>query len=157
MPAERAPFDLARLFAVLGEHGVDYVVIGGVAVQVHGVGRTTFDLDVIPDPAPANLRRLAAALVALDARPADLPTAPPPTEEQLAVAAIVPPLTTAHGDLHILNDVPGVPVYADLRARALEVELDGVRLAFAGREDLVLMKRATGRRQDLEDLERLGA
>lgn len=157
MPAERAPFDLARLFAVLDQHGVGYVVIGGVAVQVHGVGRTTFDLDVIPDPAPANLTRLAGALVALEAHPTELPAAPPPTEEQLAVAAIVPPLTTAHGELHILNQVPGAPAYADLRARALEVELDGVALHFASREDLVAMKRATGRRQDLEDLEQLEA
>lgn len=137
---------------MLDRYEVGYVVIGGVAVQVHGVGRTTLDLDVIPDPAAENMRRLAAALVDLDAHPADMPWAGPPTEEQLAGAAVVPPLTTTHGDLHILNDVPGAPDYSRLRANALELDLDGVRLAVAGRDDLVMMKRATGRPQDLEDV-----
>ena len=121
-------------------------------MQVHGHGRTTLDLDVIPAPEPENTRRLAAALVELDAHPAEMPWAGPPTEEQLSGAAIVPSLTTAHGELHILNHVPGAPGYEQLRANALELELDGVRLAFAGLEDLLAMKRATGRPQDRDDV-----
>lgn len=46
-----APLDLRELLATLQRHEVDYTVIGGVAVQVHGHRRTTKDLDVIPDPA----------------------------------------------------------------------------------------------------------
>lgn len=152
MPAERAPLDLAQLFAVLDRHGVEYTIIGGVAVQVHGVGRTTLDLDLIPDPSPDNVRRLAAALRELDARPTDMPWAGPPTEEQLAATAIVPPLATAHGDLRVLNDVPGARTYERLRADALVLELDGISLAFASRDDLVAMKRATNRPQDRDDI-----
>lgn len=89
------PLDLGELFAALARHGVDYLVIGGVATQVHGHRRTTMDLDLTPDPSPENLRRLGAALADLEARPrdagaekAELPVSDP---ERLAIAAIVPP------------------------------------------------------------------
>lgn len=141
-----------RLLAVLSQHRVEYTVIGGVAVQVHGHRRTTRDLDVIPRPAPANLRRLAAALAELEARPRDFPGADVPSAEQLAAAAIVPPLTTNHGELHILNDVPGAAAYDRLRTRALVIDLDGIELAIAGLDDLISMKRASGRPTDLSDI-----
>jgi hypothetical protein len=62
------PLDAERILRALAEHGVDYVLIGGLAVQTHGHVRTTNDADLIPAPDPANLKRLAAALRALDAR-----------------------------------------------------------------------------------------
>lgn len=147
-----AALDLAELLATLHRHEIDFTIIGGVAVQVHGHRRTTKDLDVIPAPDPENLRRLTAALVELEARPRDIPGAAPPTAEQLATAAIVPPLTTRHGELHILRDVPGAPAYDDLRARALVVELNGIPLAIAGLDDVIAMKRASGRPGDLSDI-----
>ncbi len=146
------PLDPLELLRTLARHGVDHTIIGGVAVLAHGHRRTTRDLDVIPEPSPANLRRLAGALAELGARPADLPGAPCPTVEQLAAAAVVPPLATAHGELHLLNRVPGAPPYAELRERALAVELEGIRLLIAGRDDLIAMKRAAGRPHDLEDI-----
>ena len=96
-----AALDLRELLATLDRHAVDYTVIGGVAVQVHGHRRTTKDLDVIVAPNPRNVLRLAAALTELDAHPRDIPGAAAPTAEQLRTAAIVPPLTTRHGELHI--------------------------------------------------------
>jgi hypothetical protein len=69
--ASERPLDLRELFRALAEHGVDYLVIGGVAAQVHGRRRTTKDLDVTPAPDPENFKQLAAALVALDAHPVD--------------------------------------------------------------------------------------
>src|SRR3954470_4746084 len=93
-----APLDVRELLATLHRHGVEYTVIGGVAVQVHGHRRTTMDLDVIPGPGRDNLERLAAAL----ARPRDLHGAGTPSAEHLQTAPVVPPLTTLHGELHIL-------------------------------------------------------
>ncbi len=145
------PLDLRELLAVLARHEVEYTVIGGVAVQVHGHRRTTMDLDVVPAPEPANLDRLAAALVELGARPRDLPGGPP-SAEQLAAAPIVPPLVTAHGQLHILRDVPGAPPYGELRARALLIDFDGISLTIAGLDDLIAMKRASGRPRDASDI-----
>jgi predicted nucleotidyltransferase len=147
-----AALDLNQMLATLHRHAIDYTIIGGVAVQVHGHRRTTKDLDVIPAPARENLERLAAALYELQARPRDLPGASPPTVEQLATAAIVPPLTTRHGELHILRDVPGAPAYDDLRAQAIVIELNGIPLAVAGLDDVISMKRASGRPSDIRDL-----
>lgn len=150
------PLDLRELFRVLDEHGVDYLVIGGVAAQVHGRRRTTKDLDVTPAPDPDNFTRLAAALVALDAHPAELgPSASTPTAEQLRLAPVVPPLTTRHGELHILNDVPGATVYAEMRTRALSTDFDGIVMRIVGVDDLIRMKQAVGRPSDIEDIEAL--
>ncbi|HTN23190.1 MAG TPA: DUF6036 family nucleotidyltransferase [Solirubrobacteraceae bacterium] len=154
--APTAPLDLRALLATLQRHGVEYTVIGGVAVQVHGHRRTTKDLDVIPGPERANLQRLAAALADLRAHPRDVPGGAP-TAEHLETAPIVPPLTTDHGELHILRDVPGAPAYADLRARALVIDFDGITLAIAGLDDLIAMKRASGRPADERDIAALTA
>ena len=147
-----AALDLDELLATLHRHRVDYTIIGGLAVQAHGHRRTTKDLDVIPAPDHENLARLHAALVELRARPRDIPGAATPTVEQLTTAAVVPPLTTAHGELHVLRDVPGAPAYDDLRSRALVVQLGGVPLAIAGLDDLIAMKRASGRPADIGDI-----
>jgi len=155
--APAAALDLRELLATLDHHAVDYTVIGGVAVQVHGHRRTTMDLDVVPAPDIANLTRLATALQELGARPRDIPGAGPPTIQQLATAAILPPLTTRHGELHILRDVPGAPPYEQLRSRALVVEIAGISLAIAGLDDLIAMKRAVGRPSDIRDIAALTA
>lgn len=147
------PLDVERLIETLHRHDVEVVIIGGVAVQVHGHRRTTMDLDVIPAPDVPNIRRLAAALAELRARPRDAPDgSPPPTVEQLQVAAIVPPLMTDHGELHVLNDVPGAAPYEDLRDRALSLEIDGIELLICGLDDLIAMKRASGRQADISDI-----
>lgn len=159
MTPERLPavaFDLRRLIATLHEHDVDYTVIGGVAVQVHGHRRTTKDLDLVPSPDRENLEHLAAALAALSARPRDVPGGSPDAD-QLVAAPIVPPLTTDHGELHILRDVPGAPAYAELRARAVVIDLDGIAIAIAGLDDLISMKRASGRAVDERDIAALTA
>jgi hypothetical protein len=153
--AER-PLDIGELIAVLARHEVDYVVIGGVATQVHGHRRTTMDLDLTPDPEPDNLRRLGAALTELEARPqgiggekAEIPVGDP---ERLAIAAIVPPLLTSHGQLHILKEPKGARAFDRMREAALVVDLDGNEVAIVSLDDLIRMKRAAGRPSDLDDI-----
>jgi hypothetical protein len=146
------PLDAERILAVLAEHSVDYVIVGGLAVQTHGHVRTTIDIDVYPRPEPANLQRLADALRALDARPLD------PGGKDLQIdAATLPRATlwqfeTRHGAIDVLHDAPGAPPYDELRRRALEIQLGDLTLAVAGRDDLISMKRASARPVDLEDL-----
>ncbi len=150
------PLDLVELLRLFARHEVDYLVIGGVAVQVHGHRRTTKDLDLIPAPAPDNYRRLAAALEEAGAHVrdaghggAEIPAFDP---DRLALAAIVPPLTTRHGEVHVINDVKGAAPYDAIRDRALALDLDGVPVTVVGLDDLIRMKRATGRPADLEDI-----
>jgi hypothetical protein len=153
---EGRSLDIGELIAILARHGVDYVVIGGVAVQVHGHRRTTMDLDLTPDPDPENLVRLGAALAELEARPvetafegAEISAADP---ERLAVAAIVPPLLTRHGQIHILKEPKGARGFDEMRERALVVDLDGYEVAIVSLDDLIRMKRAAGRPADLDDI-----
>lgn len=59
-------FDEAlRVIEALNESQVDYAVIGGVALNVHGLVRATEDLDIFIRPTPANVERLRCALRSL--------------------------------------------------------------------------------------------
>lgn len=150
--SREAPLDAQRILEVLAEHAVEYVIVGGLAVQTHGHVRTTVDIDVFPLPNLSNLKRLADALNALDARILN------PGSEGLKIdAAMLPRATlwqfeTPHGAIDVLHDAPGAPPYRDLRDRALEIRLGELELAVVGRDDLVSMKRASGRSVDLEDI-----
>jgi hypothetical protein len=146
------PLDAQRILEVLAEHAVEYVIVGGLAVQTHGHVRTTVDIDVLPLPDRPNLEKLAAALNALDARVLN------PGSEGLKIDATMLPratlwqFSTPHGAIDVLHDAPGAPPYAHLRDRALEIRLGELELAIAGRDDLIGMKRASGRSVDLEDI-----
>ncbi len=154
------------LLRALHDAGVQHIIIGGFAVNAHGVIRPSKDLDIVPDPDADNLRRLAALLAALDARHVGLgdfeadefpfdPTRP----EDLLVGANFR-LETRLGDLDVMQWVAGIDAdsaYAALAADAIEGELDGIRVRVCGLEHLIAMKRAAGRPRDLDDLQRLGA
>jgi hypothetical protein len=149
------PLDLIRLFETLDRHDVSYLVVGGVAVQVHGHRRTTKDLDLAPEPSKENLRRLSVALSELKARVAGSESdeeISPTDPERLGLAAVVPPLVTTHGEVHILNDAKGAAPWSEMRSRALVVDLDGIEVAVIGLDDLIRMKRASGRPSDLQDI-----
>jgi hypothetical protein len=70
----------------------------------------------------------------------DVPASDP---ERLLVAAIVPPLLTRHGQLHVLKEPKGARPFDQLRAAALAVEIDGLEVAIASLDDLIRMKRAS--------------
>jgi hypothetical protein len=150
--SEAPPLDPERIFAVLDAHRVEYVVIGGLAVQVHGHVRMTNDVDLIPAPTPRNLERLAAALTELDARVLN------PGSEELGIDAQMLPratlwqLSTPHGDIDVLHDAPGAAPFSELRERALVIAVGERPIPIAGRDDLIRMKRASGRPVDLADI-----
>jgi len=64
-------------------------------------------------------------------------------------------LTTTEGDIDLLVDPPGAPAYPILRRKASRIELDGDGVLIASIDDLIAMKAAAGRPQDLVDLESL--
>lgn len=151
MTRREIPLDAAEILRALDRHGVDYVVVGGLAVQAHGHVRTTQDVDLVPDPAVENLERLARALADLAARPAGAPEPDPPDARELAAHDAVS-LDTSAGGVDVHRSPPGAAPYADLRVRALVLDVVGVRVAFAGRDDLIAMKRASGRPVDRGDV-----
>ncbi|HXB65380.1 MAG TPA: hypothetical protein VNV42_10955 [Solirubrobacteraceae bacterium] len=146
------PLDPARIFATLDAHGVEYVVIGGVAVQVHGHTRMTNDVDLIPAPTPDNLERLAAALVELDARVLNLGSEQLKIDAHMLPRATLWQFSTRYGDIDILHDAPGAAPFDQLRERALVIAVGDRPISIAGRDDLIRMKRARGRPVDLADV-----
>jgi predicted nucleotidyltransferase len=153
-------FSPREIFAVLHRHGVDYVAIGGIAANAHGSRRLTLDVDIVPAPDHLNYKRLAAALdelgapeTAADSSFRDLD---PRDSFDLARAKILK-LATDAGDLDLLNGALGAPPYPDLRKRAIEVDVRGTPVRIASLDDLIAMKRASGRPQDLRDIATLTA
>jgi hypothetical protein len=155
--ADETPLDAEQILRALAEHDVDYIIVGGLAVQTHGHVRTTIHIDIYPRPDPANMARLADALNALQARVLN-----PGSEDMRIDSMMLPRATmwqfaTRHGAVDVLHDAPGAPPYEELRSRALELKLGDLDLAVAGRDDLISMKRASARPVDLEDIAALTA
>lgn len=157
-------FEPDELLLELTRAGVEFVVIGGVAVGVHGFVRATQDLDIVPEPTRANFTRLAGVLVALDAQqlgiedfsPGEFPS--DPTDPARLAEGANFRLDTSRGPLDIMQWVPGVETdqaYSDLAPTSIEVAFRDVKIRVCGLERLRAMKRAAGRPQDLEDLRRL--
>lgn len=150
------PFRPTEIFRALNDRGVDFLVIGGIAVQAHAVPRSTLDTDIVVDRSPENLVRLRDALVDLEAvDPAIDPLShlelDPGDEVDLARARVAR-IDTREGRLDLIHDPPGADHYAGLAGRAIEVGVAGVLFRVVGLDDLIAMKRAAGRPKDVLDL-----
>jgi hypothetical protein len=124
-------------------------------VQAHGYIRGTGDVDVVPRPSLLNLSRLAEALADLEAEALRAASDVNVTDPRLLKRAPLVPLITRSGRLDLINieQLAGAPrSFDELRGRALVVALEGFDVAVAGLDDLVRMKRAAGRAQDLIDI-----
>ena len=143
--------DAEHLLRVLLDHGVKFVMIGGMAGVVHGSPFPTEDLDITPDRSTENLQRLSAALDALGAR-----IRTDAVEGGLSFAhdadslgAVgVWNLVTPHGDLDISFVPNGTSGYADLAVDATEVDAFGVLVPVASLADVIRSKQAANRPKD---------
>ena len=144
--------DFRDLLIALHDAGVRFIVVGAHAMAIHGVPRSTGDLDVWIECNEANaalawraLHEFGAPVEALGVTLTDL--LHPGTVIQLGL----PPRR-----IDLLNRITGVTFHDAWRGR-VERTLDGRSIAYLGRADLVANKRATGRAQDIVDLSLLEA
>lgn len=128
--------------------GVRFLVVGGYALAAHGHPRMTKDLDVLVEPEPANAERLIAALADFGFGAIGL-TAADFTEPGAVIQLGYPPLR-----IDLLTSLDGVPFEEAYEGR-VEIDVDGRPIPVIGRDALIANKRATGRHQDLADVERL--
>src|SRR5882762_1376889 len=152
--------DVDRLLRTLAECGVDFVVIGGVAGVVHGHERTTFDLDICYERSQQSTRALARALAALGARVNEGDAfAPAPADFRVYQHGDTFIFRTDAGDLDCLATPDGTMGYQDLARNAVRLAYAGVDLLVTSLDDLIRMKRASGRKKhrskDREDLKAL--
>jgi predicted nucleotidyltransferase len=151
-------FDPSLLLKPLVETGVDFVVIGGIAVVLHGSGRITRDLDIVFAPDDANLEALGRVLTDVDARLRGVEEEVPFVPEGRTLQGVqLLTLNTSHGWFDVHRSVDGAPPYEQLRRRAERMDVGGFSVLVAGVDDLIAMKRAAGRPVDLTDIEALEA
>jgi hypothetical protein len=155
MPAEFRPrAQLAHLTA----YGVEFVLVGGIAATLYGSDRDTFDLDICPSTDRANLDALGRALIDVDASLRGLEEDVPFVPEGRTLSGIqILTLDTSFGPLDVLMRPDGAPPYRQLRARAERLDLGSVAVLVASIDDLLEMKRASGREKDKLDVETLEA
>jgi hypothetical protein len=148
--------NLLPLLQRLTAGGVDYVVIGGVAVAMQGYGRATKDLDITYATDSENLDALGEVLLAAGARLRGIPEDVPfvPDGRTLRHTQILT-LDTVDGGLDLLVDPDGAPSYETLRDRSDLIDYEGIQIRIVSLEDLLSMKRAAHRPQDLADVEAL--
>jgi len=153
----------ALVFRALATAGVRYLVVGGVAVVLHGHLRATVDLDLVLDLEPENTARALDALVAAGFRPvapvAVREFADPAMrerwtrEKQMVVFSLWTDSDPAFKvDLFVEEPFD----FAAAWDRAAAVELAGVEVRVVSLSDLLAMKRRAGRPQDLADVAALG-
>jgi hypothetical protein len=147
---------LVPLLRRLTDEGVDFVVIGGVAVNLQGYARFTKDLDIVYATNAANLERLGDVLVALGARlrgiAEDVPFVP---DARALKRTQILTLDTPLGGIDLLVEPDGAARYDEMRERALAVDVGGIQIRVVSLDDLLSMKRAAGRPQDIADIDAL--
>jgi len=151
-------FDPSRIFETLDRHAVDYLTIGAWAVIAHGYVRATADIDFVAKIDEQNMERLAAALSELNARLRGVDADKldiDPTDPQVLISGASFTMDTDAGPLDFLNDVPGAAAYDEMRSRARQANAGGTTVWVVGYEDLIRMKVASGREQDLLDVHQL--
>lgn len=148
------------ILAALARHAVDFLLIGGLAAVAHGSRRMTRDIDVVVAPEDENLGRLEAALKELGARQLLAGGKEGPIQPgDVAVTALGTMLQTRSpaGRLDIVGAPAGAAPYPELRSRSTVVLVAGVEVGIVGLDDLIAMKRASGRPLDLQDIADLTA
>jgi predicted nucleotidyltransferase len=148
-----------QLLRRLTEAGVEFVLIGGLAVNAWGVVRGTKDVDIVVAPDLENLKRVAGVAVAAHGQiqtGESFLSTPPSIAAQLASGERVA-IETQLGQLDVVQGLDGVPIYDELRAGATEADVLGIKVLVCSVEDLRAMKRAAGRTRDQADLEDLDA
>jgi hypothetical protein len=160
LPGPETPPRFFDLLRVLSEHRVEFVVIGGLAVALHGYVRATKDLDIVPEQSRANLTGLWNALSEIDAAPTELADF---RTEEMPIAFSRDTLIevggnwafyTRLGRIDVMQWVKGAESYAELRVGAERVEelSVGYPIWVAGLDDLISMKEAAGRDLDRIDI-----
>ena len=149
---EAVPYRPDKLLEVLERHGVQYVVIGGLAAELRGSPYATRDVDVTPSRERANLGRLADALRELDAKlriSGVDGSVEFPLDQHSFDWGTTWTFVTTHGFLDIALLPDGTRGYDDLRRGASRERIsDTLEVSVASLADVIRSKEAAGREKD---------
>ena len=145
--------DYRDMIVCLLEAGVDFMLVGGYAVALHGWPRTTFDIDFWILANPENAKSVIRAIRAFGAPLMNL------TEKDFHKPGMVFQIGVAPQRIDIISAVSGLD-YVDASRRAVKMNVDGLEVKVISLDDLIVNKRASGRPKDMADalaLEKLKA
>ena len=140
--------DFKDLLSIFNDHKVEFLIVGAHALAAHGHVRATKDLDVWISPTPENAPRTVAALKEFGAPLHDL------TVQDLASPGVVFQIGVPPVRIDILTQIDGL-TFSEAWQDRLNTFLAGVPLAVLSIAALQKNKKASGRLQDLADLEAL--
>ena len=140
--------DFEEFFASLNKCSVRYLIVGGYAFAFHAHPRYTGDMDVFVEASEPNARRIISALEHFGFALPDL------TWNDFTVAGRVVQLGQPPLRIDLLTAIDGV-TFAEAWARRIPGRYGDQPVAFISRQDLIANKKASGRKQDLLDLESL--
>jgi predicted nucleotidyltransferase len=154
--------DYKAIFKELNELGIDYLVVGGLAVNFHGVPRMTYDIDLMILLETENIQKLVNKFTQWGYKP-KAPVNPKDFSEDLKRNSWIQEKgmkalnfyseTLPIGEIDIVINSP-IP-YETLREKAVVIQLQEVRVPVASIHDLIDIKLHAGRKQDLSDVEYL--
>jgi hypothetical protein len=140
--------DWREFIELLNANNVQYLVVGGYAVAFHGHPRYTKDLDIWVWIDPANAERMMSVLEQFGFASLGLNVQDFLTPDQIIQLGYPP------NRIDLLTTIPGVE-FQDCFATKIQIVIDGVVVNFIDAENLKRNKRASGRAQDLADIENL--
>lgn len=150
--------DFPGLLRALQRERVRFIVIGGAAATGHGSARLTLDLDLVYARDPGNVRQLVAAIApfapTLRGAPEGLPFV---WDERTIRSGLNFTLSTSLGALDLLGEVAGGGRYENLEKDTETIHVFGVDCLCVSLDALIRLKRAAGRRKDLEAIAELEA
>ncbi len=151
-----------NLFKALKVHEIDYLLIGGLAMNLHGVPRMTMDVDLVIALDNRNVSKLITCISELGLRPSVPVKLEDLADKKKCDALFLEKNLIA---LPLISSTPATPTvdivihhplnFQQAFAKKVERDLAGTPVLLACMEDMITLKKAAGRAQDLSDIAHL--
>ncbi|WP_024930559.1 nucleotidyl transferase AbiEii/AbiGii toxin family protein [Methylophilus sp. OH31] len=150
------------LFKQLNQYHVQYLLIGGLAISMHGIERATMDIDITIAMNPENQKNLILWAESLNLKPVlpvplqslrDIALLKQWQQERnlLAFALTTPEVAGVTIDILLFPPVD----FIEMQQRATHFDIDQIDIPVASIDDLISLKQAAGRPIDLSDIDHL--
>ena len=141
--------DLEKAIRSLVENDVEFVIVGGVAINLHSSGYITIDLAICYSRSKQNIKRLVAALAPFDPWPRGLDRALPFFFEESALRNGTNfTFETSIGEIDLIGEVKGIGDYADAVSTSVVYEIYGSDVRALDLNALIISKTAADRPKD---------
>ena len=146
MEKKQLPDDFKDFIQCLNANNVKYLLVGGWAVGMYGQPRATKDIDFLVSMDDENLENLQKAFLAFGSPPINI--------EKFREKGSVIRIGDSPVQIEIINRADGIDI-DDCFSRKMVFDVDGIKINLISKDDLITNKKASGRHNDLADVENL--